>query len=100
MNRILLERMRSMLLNDGLPKSFWGEAVAAAYYLINRSSSTALDLKTPMEYLNGVPADYSHLRVFGWLAVHMLNRINWNRGLLNASSLVTPLESKGIKSGI
>ncbi|KAE8700517.1 hypothetical protein F3Y22_tig00110556pilonHSYRG00215 [Hibiscus syriacus] len=36
MNRTLLERVRCMLLNAGLPKSFWGEAVSTACYLINR----------------------------------------------------------------
>lgn len=64
MNRTLLERVRCMLLNAGLPKSFWGEAVTTAAYLINRSPSSAIKFKTPMEMWNGKPADYSNLRVF------------------------------------
>ncbi|WJX42094.1 hypothetical protein P8452_29365 [Trifolium repens] len=68
MNRTLLERVRCMLLGAGLPKSFWGEAVSTAAYLINRCPSTGIDLKTPMEVWSGRPADYSNLKVFGALA--------------------------------
>ena len=68
MNRTLLERMRCMLLGAGLPKSFWGEAVSTAAYLINRCPSTGIDLKTPMEVWCGMPTDYSNLKVFGALA--------------------------------
>ncbi|PNX68564.1 putative gag-pol polyprotein, partial [Trifolium pratense] len=62
MNRTLLERVRCMLLGAGLPKSFWGEAVNIATYLINRCPLTGIDLKTPMEVWSGKPADYSNLK--------------------------------------
>ncbi|KAK2414224.1 cysteine-rich RECEPTOR kinase [Trifolium repens] len=68
MNRTLLERVRCMLLGAGLPKSFWGEAVNTAAYLINRCPSTGIDLKTPMEVWSGRPCDYSNLKIFGCLA--------------------------------
>ncbi|MCI30598.1 retrovirus-related pol polyprotein from transposon tnt 1-94, partial [Trifolium medium] len=68
MNRTLLERVRCMLLGAGLPKSFWGEAVTTAAYLINICPSTGIDLKTPMEVWSGRPADYSNLKVFRSLA--------------------------------
>ncbi|WVZ25126.1 hypothetical protein V8G54_003670 [Vigna mungo] len=68
MNRTILERVRCMLLGSGLSKAFWGEATNTAVYLINRSPSSALNFKTPMEVWSGRPADYSHLRVFGSLA--------------------------------
>ena len=57
-----------MIINAGLPKSFWGEAITTTCYLINRYPSQAIGLKTPMEMWTGQPADYSHLRVFGCLA--------------------------------
>ena len=38
-----------MIINIGLPKSFWGEAVVIACYLINKWPSQAIRLKTPME---------------------------------------------------
>lgn len=65
MNRTLLERVRCMLISAGLPKTFWGEAISTAAYLINRSPSSAIDLKTPAEKWYGKPADYKNLRVFG-----------------------------------
>ncbi|WVZ12209.1 hypothetical protein V8G54_016739 [Vigna mungo] len=68
MNRTILERVRYMLLGSGLSKAFWGEAANTAVYLINKSPSSALNIKTPMEVWSGRPADYSHLRVFGSLA--------------------------------
>ncbi|WVZ14807.1 hypothetical protein V8G54_012373 [Vigna mungo] len=68
MNRTILERVRCMLLGSRLSKAFWGEAANTAVYLINRSPSSALNFKTPMEVWSGRPANYSHLRVFGSLA--------------------------------
>jgi transposase InsO family protein len=65
MNRTLLERTRAMLKTAGLGKSFWAEAVNTACYVINRSPSTAIELKTPMEMWTGKPADYSQLHIFG-----------------------------------
>ncbi|GKV29673.1 hypothetical protein SLEP1_g59547 [Rubroshorea leprosula] len=65
MNRTLLERARCMLSNARLSKDFWAEAVNHASYLVNRSPSTAIRLKTPEELWLGSPADYSQLRIFG-----------------------------------
>ena len=68
MNMTLLERVRCMLLGAGLSKSFLGEAVCTATYLINKCPSTGIDLKTPMEVWSGRPANYSNLKVLGALA--------------------------------
>ena len=57
MNRTILERVRCMIINVGLPKSFWGEAVAIACYLINRCPSQAIGLKTPMDMWTRQPTD-------------------------------------------
>ncbi|KAL3834104.1 hypothetical protein ACJIZ3_008840 [Penstemon smallii] len=65
MDRTLLERTRAMLRTAGIAKSFWAEAVNTACYVIIRSPSTAIDLKTPMEMWTGTPTDYSHLHTFG-----------------------------------
>ena len=65
MNRTLLERTRAMLRTMGMTKSFWIEAVKIVYYVINRSASTAFDLKMPMEMWIGKPVDYSRLHTFG-----------------------------------
>jgi hypothetical protein len=73
MNRTLLERTRAMLRTAGLAKSFWAEAVKTACYMINRSSSTAIGLKTPMEMWNKKPGNYSSLHVFGCPVYVMYN---------------------------
>jgi len=62
MNRTLLERTRAML-----KAPFWPKAVKTACYVINRSSSTATELKTPMEMWTGKVANYSQLHIFGSL---------------------------------
>ena len=65
MNRTFLERTRAMLKTARLPKFFWAEAVKTASNVINRSPSTAIDLRTAMEMWNGKPVTYSSLHVFG-----------------------------------
>lgn len=70
LNRTLLEKVRCMLSSSGLGQDFWGEAVNTACYLVNRSPSTSIDLKTPYELWSGSPADYSVLRVFGCTAYY------------------------------
>ena len=63
-NRTLVERMRAMLKTTGLPKTYWAEATKTAYYIINRSSSTAIEMKTPMEMWTSKPTNYSSLYIF------------------------------------
>lgn len=67
-NQTILERVRCLLSNAKLPKTFWGEAAATACYLINRCPSTAIGLKTPQELWTGKPPDLSNLKVFGCTA--------------------------------
>ncbi|XP_073137502.1 uncharacterized mitochondrial protein AtMg00710-like [Henckelia pumila] len=68
MNRTLLDRVRCMLINASLPKSFWEEALSTACYLVNRCPSNAIGFKSPIEKRSETPADYSNLRVLGCLA--------------------------------
>lgn len=68
MNRTLLNKVRCLLSSSGLPKQFWAEAVSTAAYLVNRSLSSAIDLKTPMEVWSGRKQKYDDLKVFGCLA--------------------------------
>jgi len=73
MNKMLMERERSMLSCVGLGQEFWAEAVDTACYLVNRSPSLALEDKTPQEVWTGKKPSLSHLRVFGCDAhVHVL----------------------------
>ncbi|KAH9651797.1 Integrase catalytic domain-containing protein [Citrus sinensis] len=73
MNRTLTERIRAMLRTAGLPNSFWAEAAKTACYIVNRSPSTAIGLKTTMEMWTGKPADYSYLHAFGCPVYVMYN---------------------------
>nr|GEU41502.1 retrovirus-related Pol polyprotein from transposon TNT 1-94 [Tanacetum cinerariifolium] len=67
-NRTLMDKVRCLLIQSGLPKTFWAEATCTAAYLINRSPSTAIEKKTPMEMWSGHPSDYEMLRTFGCVA--------------------------------
>nr|GEX49786.1 retrovirus-related Pol polyprotein from transposon TNT 1-94 [Tanacetum cinerariifolium] len=73
MNITLLERARAMLTTASLGKSFWAEAVNTACYVINRSPSTAVELKTPIEIWTEKPINYSDLHIFG---SHVQNQEN------------------------
>ena len=68
MNKTILEKVSCMLVSANLPKKFWGEVVNTIVYLINKCLSAALNFKVPDEVWNGVPPDYSHVRVFGCVA--------------------------------
>ncbi|GKC96423.1 retrovirus-related pol polyprotein from transposon TNT 1-94 [Tanacetum coccineum] len=68
MNRTLMDKVRCLLVQSGLPKTFWAEATCTAAYLINRSPSTAIEKKTPMEMWSRHPSDYGMLRIFSCVA--------------------------------
>ena len=63
-----MDNVRCILLYSKLPKSLWAEALTTACYLVNRSPSTAIECKTPIELLSVRVADYSKLRIFGCVA--------------------------------
>ncbi|GJT41974.1 retrotransposon protein, putative, ty1-copia subclass [Tanacetum coccineum] len=68
MNRTLMDKVRCLLIQSGLPKTCWTEATCTTAYLINRSPSRAIEKKTPMEMWLGHPSDYGMLRIFGCVA--------------------------------
>ncbi|KAG8488852.1 hypothetical protein CXB51_016759 [Gossypium anomalum] len=61
----IMEKVRYMLSNANLPKSFWAEAASTACFLINRSPSVTSEKNTPQEVWSGNPANYSDLKIFG-----------------------------------
>ncbi|XP_071575062.1 uncharacterized protein [Temnothorax nylanderi] len=69
MNRTLVEKARSMLIESNLPVYYWAEAVSTAAYLINRSPTKGLKNITPEEAWTGKKPDLAHLRVFGCRAL-------------------------------
>lgn len=64
-NRTLMDIARCLLIQSGLPASFWAEAVNTANFLHNRSPVSKLDGVTPYQSWHGSPPDVSNLKVFG-----------------------------------
>ncbi|KAL0439031.1 UNVERIFIED_CONTAM: Retrovirus-related Pol polyprotein from transposon TNT 1-94 [Sesamum latifolium] len=64
MNGTLLNKVRCLLISF-LSKSFWGEALMTAAYLINRSPSVPLLGKLPECVWTDSDIDLSSLRIFG-----------------------------------
>ena len=72
MNRTLLERVRCLLAESKLPKTFWGEALLTAAHVINMTPTVVLDGDVPDAVWKGKPPTYNHLKVFGCKAyVHV-----------------------------
>ncbi|KAI3708032.1 hypothetical protein L2E82_37034 [Cichorium intybus] len=67
-NRSIIEMARSMLKAKNLDDSYWGEAVACACYLLNRTSTKSLPNMTPQEAWSGYKPCVAHLRTFGCIA--------------------------------
>ncbi|GBP26795.1 Retrovirus-related Pol polyprotein from transposon TNT 1-94 [Eumeta japonica] len=72
LNRTLVERAKCMILNAGLAKFFWAEAIKTAAYIINRFSTRSLSFKTPEEVWSGHKPNVSHMKVFGCEAMVQL----------------------------
>ena len=68
LNRTLMEKVRPMLTQAGLPKIYWAEAANTANYLKNRTPSQALLGKTSFEMWYDRKPDLSHLKTFGCIA--------------------------------
>lgn len=74
MNRTLVERVRCLLSESKLPKSFWGETLYTVAHVINLSPTVSLDGAVPDSVWFGRDVLYDHLRVFGCKAfVHVPN---------------------------
>ena len=72
MNKIVMERVRSMLTHAKLSKMFWAEVLMTVVYVINKSPSTPLDEDIPQRVWIGKDTSYQHLRVSGYRAyVHI-----------------------------
>ena len=65
LNRSIIEKTRSLLIDSGLPKVLWAEAACTANYLRNRQINSLNDSKTPFELAFGTVPDVSNLRIFG-----------------------------------
>jgi len=73
-NRTVVEKIRAMLADAGLPPYMWGEMLFTSVYLRNRSPATRLRIrgiqKTPYEVWYGRKPDLGRLRIIGCDAWH------------------------------
>ncbi|KAM1591990.1 hypothetical protein ACFX14_035804 [Malus domestica] len=66
LNRTLLEKVRCMLSQSGLSKSFWAKVVNYACHIMNQLPSAAVQGKIPMKVWTGKPSsDYDYIHIFG-----------------------------------
>ena len=63
-NRTLMERVRSALLDAGAEEELWAEALASVVHVLNRSPKAGLDV-TPLEALTGRRPNVAGFRVWG-----------------------------------
>ena len=64
-NRTVVSMVRAMLKAKDLPRELWGEAVSTIVYILNRSSTKALQGQTPHEMWIGRKPSVDHMRIFG-----------------------------------
>ena len=65
LNRTIMEKVRAMLHDSGLPKFLWAEAVAHAVYLKNRTWTRTIGDTTPYEILHGRKPNLGDLHAWG-----------------------------------
>ena len=65
MNRTLLDKVRTMLIDAQLPEQYWYDAIRYAVHIHNVTPTRALVDMTPEEAWSGNKPDISNLRIFG-----------------------------------
>ncbi|KAG9225295.1 hypothetical protein CCMSSC00406_0009851 [Pleurotus cornucopiae] len=65
LNRTLMERVRAMFHDSGLPKFLWGETLHHAVYLKNRMPTRALGDTTPFEVVFGEKPNLAQTHPWG-----------------------------------
>ncbi|CAM8915811.1 unnamed protein product [Rhodiola kirilowii] len=97
----LLEMARALMIQSGLPKSFWGDSVLTATYIINRLPSQILSGKTPWEMLFKSVPSIDHLKTFGCLCYVITlahQRDKFDHRALQCIFLGNPMGQKGYKT--
>ena len=64
-NRSLLEASRCLMIESGLPPSFWAEAISTANYIKNRTPSNSLNMETPFKVWKGRDPNLKYFKPFG-----------------------------------
>jgi transposase InsO family protein len=90
MNKMLMDKERSMLNRGGIVPEFWVEADATTRYLMNMSSWSALINTTPNEVWSGKNPLVAHLKYLAMMHLCMFPRKRgerWKRSQSNVFSL-------------
>lgn len=77
-NRTIVERTRALIHASGLPKNLWAEAARHAVWLLNRTTTKAVEGMTPYEAAFGKKPDLRGLREWGesvWVHVEKGNKL-------------------------
>ena len=64
-NRTILNMVRSMMVRQNLPKTFWPEAVNWSVHILNRSPTFAVKAMTPEEAWSNRKPFVAHFKIFG-----------------------------------
>jgi hypothetical protein len=64
-NRTIAERIRALLHASGLPKNLWGEAARHVVWLLNRTTTKAVEGMTPFEAAFGKKPNLKGVREWG-----------------------------------
>src|ERR1700678_2002459 len=64
-NRTIAERIRALLHSSGLPKNLWGEAAHHVVWLLNRTTTKAVEGMTPFEAAFGKKPNLKGVREWG-----------------------------------
>ena len=81
----ITDDIRTLLIDSGLPKNFWAEAVAYSVYTRNLIPLSALPGKIPLEGWTKKKINISHLRTFG-CKVHVKVPVDTNGRQVNGGS--------------
>jgi hypothetical protein len=97
-NRTIAERIRALLHASGLPKYLWGEAARHVVWLLNRTTTKAIDGMTPYEAAFGKKPNLRNLREWGekvWVRVEKGNKLGGR--VRKGHWLGIDEESKGVR---
>ena len=67
-NKTILNMVRNLLKEKGLPHKLWGETASMVVYILNRCPTKVLEAVVPLKVWSGVKPAVEHFRVFGSLA--------------------------------
>ena len=97
-NRTIVERVRALLHASGLPKNLWAEAARHVVWLLNRTTTKAVEGMTPYEAAFGKKPNLKGIREWGervWVRVEGGNKLGGR--VREGKWLGVDEESKGVR---